>query len=230
MVIGDGLVARSFKHYEKLDEFLIFASGVSHSKSCTEVDFNRERALLTSSLQAHASRNFVYFGTTSVADPDLGDSPYVRHKLAMEELIRKEARLYHIFRLSNLAGRSVNPNTVLNFFYNHIVNGIPFQLWKHSERNIIDVEDAFLVIDHILKDRSFSNQVINIANEQNYPVPYIVRCIEHFTGRRADFIETGKGEKFQTDLSAVLPLYKKLKIGFGDSYLPRILEKYYTKK
>lgn len=240
MVIGDGLVARSFKHYETLDEFLIFASGVSHSKSCTEVDFQREEDLLRTMLQKLSSpengkdrdrkdRTFVYFSTYGMDDPGLRETPYVKHKLHMEELIRAGASRYHIFRLSNLAGRSDNPGTILNFFYSCITKGIPFELWTHSERNIIDVEDVFRIADHILKNNLFLNQVINIANERNYPVRTIVRCIEDFTGQKAQFVERERGGSFHIELSAVLPLYKKLKIEFGEDYLRMVIEKYYPK-
>ncbi len=41
MVIGNGLVARSFDSYAQDDRFLIFASGVSNSKSSTDEDFKK---------------------------------------------------------------------------------------------------------------------------------------------------------------------------------------------
>src|SRR5882757_4127080 len=111
MLIGKGLVARNFTRYEELDEFLVFASGVSNSKSCTPEDFRRERELLMASIRAHPSKKAVYFSTSSVNDPDLRETPYVLHKLDMEDQVRQYARQWHIFRLSNLAGASGNMTT-----------------------------------------------------------------------------------------------------------------------
>lgn len=229
MIIGKGLIAREFKKYATLDDYLVFASGVSHSKSCTPEDLQRERLLFLSSVNAHPTRKVIYFSTTSVNDPDLRETPYVLHKLAMEALVRSHAAQWQIFRLSNLAGASDNPSTVLNFLYHSIHEGRPFQLWKYSERNIIDVSDVYHICDHILQKGLFPNTVVNIANPSNYPVNYIVRCIEGFTGRKAVCEEIEKGSSFGIDVADILPLYGELHIGFGDHYLPGLLQKYYSR-
>src|SRR6478752_242287 len=103
MVIGKGLVAGSFGSYAEQEGFLIFASGVSNSKSSTEADFRREAGLLQQSIEQNPGKQLVYFITTSVEDPDLYHAPYSQHKLQMEEWIRTNAHAYTIFRLSNLA-------------------------------------------------------------------------------------------------------------------------------
>lgn len=229
MVIGTGLVANAFKEqYHRLDGFLIFAAGVSNSKTSTAADFRREEDLLRNTLQQHPDKQFVYFSTCSITDPDLRNTTYVQHKLQMEELIAAKAGHYRIFRLSNLAGFSQNPHTILNYFYQHIAHSIPFQLWKYSERNIIDVDDAFRVADHILQHELFANQVINIANTSNYPVGYIVECIETFCGKKAIYEEKEKGDGIHIDLSEVQPIYQALQLDFGKDYLPRLLEKYFS--
>ncbi|MDP4244997.1 MAG: NAD-dependent epimerase/dehydratase family protein [Bacteroidota bacterium] len=228
MIIGNGLVAAGFSPYAGREEFLIFASGVSDSKHCSAVDFERERNLLTGALEENPGKRFVYFGTASVADPDLRETPYIRHKIAMEELVRTHAAAFHIFRVSNLAGVSANPNTVLNFLYAHISQGRPFELWTHSERNIIDLADVFQIADHILRKNLFANRTIAIANEKNYAVRYIVKCIEAFTGRTAIYTERAKGSAFQIDISDIQPICRSLGIRFGEDYLPHLLEKYYA--
>jgi nucleoside-diphosphate-sugar epimerase len=230
MVIGTGLVARGFSAYGKREPFLVFASGVSNSKSCTPDDFKRERELLISSMKNARGKKVVYFSTSSVYDPDLLSTPYIRHKLDMESLVGGQGADFHIFRLSNLAGASDNPNTLLNFFYARITRGEPFELWKYSERNIIDLDDVFRIADHILKNNLFLNRVVNIANEKNYPVGYIVKCIEEFSGTSAVFSEKEKGGAFKIDISDITPICQSLNIGFGKDYLPQLLKKYYTNK
>lgn len=230
MVIGKGLLARSFNKYRSLNTFLVFASGVSNSKSCGDEDFRRERDLLNASIENNPDKRIIYFSTSSVNEPDLAATPYIRHKIAMEELIQDQVLSYHIFRLSNLAGASDNPNTLLNFFYSCIAEGRSFELWKYSERNIIDVDDVFRVIDYILENDLFINRVINIANEKNYPVGYIVTCMEAWCHKKANFLEKEKGGRFVIDISDILPVYRSLKIGFGENYLPQLIEKYYPRK
>jgi nucleoside-diphosphate-sugar epimerase len=228
MVIGNGLIAGSFKGYESAEDWIIFASGVSNSKSSTDADFERERRLLTDTITANAGKKIVYFSTCSITDPDLQATAYIRHKVKMETLIEELAIQYNIFRLSNLAGISANPFTVLNFFYRHIMEEQSFDLWINSERNIMDVEDVFKTADHILQNQLYTNQIINIANIHHYPVKYIVQTIELFCRKKAIYDEKVKGSKLAIDLNAVLPIYKALNIRFDENYLPALLAKYYS--
>lgn len=228
MVIGKGLVGKAFEEYKNDDEFLIFASGVSNSKLSTDNDFLREHELLTESIKNNRSKKLVYFSTCSIEDPDLKNTPYSKHKLAMEELIKTNAEKYFIFRLSNLAGHTDNQHTILNFFYQHIKNDLPFQVWGNSERNIIDVEDVYAVTNHILQNNLFSNQVINIANPKNYASTYIVKSIENFCGKKSAFTKVQKGAKFSIDISFIKPIFKLLNIEFTEDYLLQLLKKYYS--
>ncbi len=228
MVTGSGLIAKAFSEYQPDTNILIFASGVSDSKSGIQNNFEREKNLLTQSIAENKTKKFVYFGTSSVDDPDLKQSLYVQHKLNMESLIQRSNIDYIIFRLPNLAGFTENPGTILNFLYNRIANNEAFDLWKNSERNVIDVSDVYKTVDYILRNNLFINRVINIANTKNYPVDYIVHCIEGFCNKKSIYREIEKGVKFDIDLSDVLPVYKQLNIQFDDDYLQRILEKYYS--
>jgi len=228
MVIGTGLIATTFDSYRHAPAILIFASGVSNSKSSTAADFDRERQLLITAIQQHPQVRIVYFSTSSINDPDISHTPYIVHKMAMESLLRAEAKSYSIFRLSNLAGASANPYTILNFLYNAIHNGIPFDLWKNSERNIIDAEDVFRIADFILRHHLFENDTVNIANIHNYPVPYMVASIEKFCHKKAVFTEKEKGSTFEIDTTAIRDIIASLDIRFDEQYLPAVLKKYYS--
>lgn len=228
MVIGKGLVAGSFSSYAQDKRFLIFASGVSNSKTSTDADFRREEDMLLQAMKAHADMQLVYFSTTSVEDADLQHTAYVQHKLNMEELIRSVAHRYSIFRLSNLAGRSENPNTILNYFYQHISQGIPFQLWQHSERNIIDAEDVFRIADYLLQHGEATNQTVNIANTESYPVQLIVDSMEAVCGKKGIYTFTDKGAAVTIHTEAIKAACDALNIHFGKGYLQQLLQKYYS--
>jgi len=229
MITGNGLVAHAFKKYSQDTGILIFASGVSDSKNSTTEQFEREKSLLLQTLTENKARKFIYFGTTSVNDPDLQQSDYVTHKLKMEFLVQQNSTNYCVFRLPNLAGFSKNPNTVLNFLFNHIIADRPFELWQNSERNIIDIEDVFTIVHYIIRQKLFTNKIVNIANTNNYKVSYIVKCIEDFCGRKALYTNAKKGNTFNISLADVAAVYAFLNITFDEKYLPRILEKYYRK-
>jgi nucleoside-diphosphate-sugar epimerase len=227
MVIGNGLVARRFELYNREADFLVFASGVSNSKTKNPEAYNREMKLLKDSVQKYNSKSLVYFSTCSIYDPYEKGSAYVQHKLQIEDFIQTQAKQYHIFRISNLAGISSNPNTLLNFFFNHVKNGVNFDLWTNACRNIIDVDHAYLVIDHILKNSLFQNQVITIANPANHPVKKIITTIETFLNIKSNYIEIDKGTCFEIDISPIQPIIQKLAIRFDLEYLKDILNKYY---
>lgn len=229
MVLGNGLVAKGFRRYEEDDRFLIFASGVSNSSNKEVSEFIRERELLESNIHENQNKTLVYFGTCSVYDPILNHSPYVIHKLNMEKLIRDNHAHYHIFRISNLAGNTPNPHTVLNFFIQHINSGELFYLWKNASRNIIDIDDAFAICDQILQRDLFRNEVINIANPTNYPVMQIVENIEHLLGKkgRYELIERGSNPVINTE--SIQSLISERGIQFDATYLRRTIKKYLGK-
>lgn len=227
MVIGNGLVAKRFESYSRNNDFLVFASGVSNSKTKNPEAYDREMKLLKDSVQKCNTQSLIYFSTCSIYDPQEKESIYVKHKLDIEDFIKKRVKQYHIFRISNLAGISSNPNTLLNFFFNHIKNGVNFDLWTNACRNIIDVDHAYLIIDHILKRNLFPNRVINIANPVNHRVKKIIETIETFLNIKSNYIEIEKGTCFEIDISPIQHIIQELGIRFGPGYLRYLLNKYY---
>jgi nucleoside-diphosphate-sugar epimerase len=227
MVAGNGMVAKCFDSYRSDNHFLIFASGVSNSKSTHPEDFGREMGMIAEAIENNPGKTFVYFSTTSINDPSESNSAYVRHKIQAEQFIASHASDYLIFRVSNLVGRSANPNTVLNFFVNSIKANTPFNLWMHACRNLIDVDDFFKIVDYILQHRLFSNSTVNIANKQNYPAPVIVAAIEEHLHQKANCILLPKGSDFNIDISQVLPVIQATGISFDEHYLTKLVSKYY---
>ena len=228
MVIGTGLVAKAFDAYKTDSRFLVFASGVSDSTNTDKNAFERERQLLMRSLKEHQEKIFAYFSTCSIYDAVLSKTPYVLHKLEMERLISDLHKHYYIFRISNLAGQSSNPHTVLNFFVQHILSGISFFLWNNASRNIIDVDDAFSICNHILQKDYSPNGVINVANTVNYDVKVIVQEIEHLLHKRGNYTLIENSSHPEIDVSAIQSIISALNIKFGKDYLKTIINKYYA--
>ena len=227
MVIGKGLVAKGFESYCTNDHYLIFASGVSDSTTTDANSFLREMNLLQQMLLKHAGKTFVYFSTCSIYDPSLQNSKYVLHKLAMEKMIREQHSNHHIFRISNLAGKTENMHTFLNYFAQHIWSGVFFELWKNAYRNIIDLDDAVTICRHLLSKNLFKNEIVNIANPVNDNVVDIAKAIEKFTGKKGNYILVDKGGSPAINIDDVQPFFNALNIQFGEDYLFRILQKYF---
>lgn len=227
MVIGNGLVAKAFEAYKNDDRYLVFASGVSNSANTDLQAFEREKKLLASTLLDNSKKRFIYFSSCSLYDESLKESLYVKHKLEMEAMIKDWHNDYHIFRVSNLAGKTDNPNTLLNFFYYHILNGSLFTVWKNATRNIIDIDDATVLSKHIIEERFFVNEITNIANPHNYKVTSIIEMIESMLAKKGNYNIVDKSSAPVIDTSAIKPLISNLNIEFNDDYLQKVLSKYY---
>ena len=227
MVIGNGLIAKRFSSYADDERFLIFASGVANSKSTDQAEYRREFDLLLRKTGEHPEKTAVYFSTCSINDPAENTSAYVAHKKKIESYLQSNMPHYLIFRVSNLVGRSPNVNTVLNFIAHNISEGKPFDLWTNAKRNLIDVDDFFAIVDHILQNGLFTNRIINIANPVNYTVPDIVAAVGGHLGKQANFKEVPKGGSFDIDISDINPFFVQLNINFSEAYLANLLHKYY---
>ena len=120
MIVGNGLIASSFKSYFEDDpSVIIFASGVSNSAELDCEAFLRERKMLEEALAL--DKYICYFSTCSVNDPELLNSPYVAHKKEMEAVV-SAAGDYAIFRLPQVVGKTPNPNTLTNYIYNQVTS------------------------------------------------------------------------------------------------------------
>ncbi|MBI9084500.1 MAG: NAD-dependent dehydratase [Desulfobacterales bacterium] len=228
MIIGSGLLARSFScAYALRDDICLYAAGVSNSTCVDHREFLRERKRLEEALQKTAHLDgFVYFGTCSIADPDARKTPYVQHKLEMEKIVSRHPR-YLILRLPQVAGKTPNPHTLLNFLYARIARSESFNLWRTAKRNIIDISDASSIAEHLISDISARNTIINIANQVNYSIVEIVRELARITGKKAVYKSVDRGSSYLIDISDISNIIDNAGFNFGKDYLTNVLEKYY---
>jgi nucleoside-diphosphate-sugar epimerase len=230
MIIGSGLLGQAFAPvFSQREDVCIYAAGVSNS-GCTDMhEFARERQRLADALQqAKQVDVFVYFGTCSVADPEAQNTPYVLHKLEMEQLACTHPH-HLILRLPQVAGKTPNPHTLLNFLYARIARSEAFSLWKNAKRNIIDVDDVVTIAGRVIADKTARNITLNIANPVNYPMADIVSAMEHAVGKRAIYDVVERGSEYPIGTCAIFPVLDKAAVKFDDGYLERVINKYYGK-
>ena len=230
MIIGSGLIAHAFAdEYSQRENVCIYAAGVSNSRCTDASEFARERQRLDDALrQAKHVDAFVYFGTCSVADPEAQATPYVQHKLLMEQLASTHPHSL-IFRLPQVAGNTPNPHTLLNFLYARISRSESFELWSGAKRNIIDVVDMAAIAEQFIADSSARNMTVNIANLVNYPMAAIVHAMERVVGKPAVYRTVERGSEYSIDTRAIYPVLEKAGVKFGNDYLEKVIGKYYQK-
>ena len=229
MVIGNGMIAKAFESYRNQDGYIIFASGVSDSTNADAAAFEREIKLITDTIKSGKDMLFVYFSTCSIYDPSMQDAAYVKHKLQMEDLIRKNHTPFIIFRLANPIGSTHNTKTVVNYFIKNITEKHKFDVWKNASRNIIDIDDVYAICNEILQQKLFINSNVNIANPNNYPVTFIIEAIEKHFGIHGNYTLHNKGGGPIIDTAAIESLFTKFNINFDEYYLSNLLQKYFPR-
>lgn len=231
MLIGSGLLAKAFaEEFSARHDVCIYAAGVSNSSCVDPREFYREQQRLGEALARHASvPRFVYFGTCSVADSEVAELPYVRHKLEMERLVR-EHRGHLILRLPQVAGVTPNPHTLLNFLYARISRSEGFKLWRNAKRNIIDVVDVSSIACRLIADDKAVLGVYNIANPVNNAMSQIVDTMQRVVGKKAIYEVLDRGSDYPIDIGATWPSIRAAGVTFGDDYLQNLIGKYYPKE
>lgn len=134
-IVGNGDIANILIDREHA---LFFASGVSNSNCNDEYEFKREHDLLYS-LKDKKLCCF-YFSSISVFDRM---SPYLLHKLEMEDYVKRWFECYNIIRIGNI-NFGVNPNTFINFIRNKIAKGEDVEI-KDEYRYVISKEQLQLI-------------------------------------------------------------------------------------
>ncbi len=229
MIIGNGIIAKAFSAFKENDEVLIFASGVSNSGNTELRHFDRERNLLLDTIKTYPEKRLVYFSTCSILDPTVNVSPYVSHKLAMEEIVSANAERFLIVRLANIVGHGGNEHTLINYLFNAVKHQNSIQLWELAERNVMDQEDMVYVVSEILKNETI-NQTLNVASSKNLNVVEMLQTIEKHLNKKAQYTLVEKGSPLPIDTAAIKKYLKKIedKKGTGILYFETLLANYYT--
>ena len=138
MIIGHGDIASALVDRKG---WIFFASGVSNSGETRQSEYKREEDLL---MRQEKNRHIVYFSSLCVL---YSDNRYARHKIHMEELIKKNFKHYTIVRMGNITWGK-NPHTLINHFKNLIKKQEKIEIWD-THRYLINKEEFSHWIDLI---------------------------------------------------------------------------------
>ncbi|MGV0939609.1 NAD-dependent epimerase/dehydratase family protein [Empedobacter sp. ULE_I140] len=222
MIIGKGLIANLFTEVDT-DEVVFFASGVSNSSETREEEFLREQSLVEEAMAKYTNKLFVYFSTCSIYDSSKYNSPYVLHKLHIEEVIKQNTANYLILRISNAVGIGGNPNLLMNYLYRQIITNQQLNVHQHATRNLIDVEDVKdITLLYIQSNRW--NRIVNVAYAENYFIPEIVEAFEEILQKPAMKLMENKGEHYSIDIHE---LEYQFSIQDKKEYLNNLIKQYY---
>lgn len=221
MIIGNGILANALRLYDT-ENVVFFASGVSNSLEKNPAEFERERNLLKSVISRNNDKKLIYFSTCSIYDPSKTESPYVLHKLTIEDLIKEYCPNYIIFRVGNAIGRGGNPNTLINFLKNAILSENKLTIYSHAKRILIGTEDITLFISRNLK--KLNNEIINLAYPYQYSMGEILSEMENHLQKKAIYESVVEGSCYDIEFNPLTEFYFS---GINpDDYLKKLLAKY----
>ncbi|MFV0152514.1 NAD-dependent epimerase/dehydratase family protein [Empedobacter falsenii] len=224
MIIGKGLIASQFLENDR-EDVVFFASGVSNSSEQDEQQFKRELDLVLETIAQYPTQLLVYFSTCSIYDSSKYNSPYVLHKLHIEEVIKQNTTNYLILRVSNAVGIGGNPNLLMNYLYRQIITNQQLNVHQHATRNLIDVEDVKdITLQYIQSNRW--NRIVNVAYAENYFIPEIVEAFENLLQKPAMKLMENKGEHYSIDIHE---LQYQFSIQDKEVYLNDLIKKYYAR-
>jgi nucleoside-diphosphate-sugar epimerase len=207
-------------------QVIVFASGVSYSREIRAEQFTREKNLLKAALAAQ--KFILYFSTCSVYDPELAQSPYVRHKIEMEQLVCDGEGRKAIWRLPQVVGRSTNPHTLTNYLYRQISTGAPFQVWLNARRNLIDVCDVVNIVNHMVREPQADSVIMDIACPFSVSVLELVKIFEAVLDKKANYDTVAAGGEYTIDAGLAIAVAAKAGVAFDDQYVNNLIRKYYA--
>lgn len=180
MIIGSGLMGRALRDLDRQDS-IFFVSGVSNSKTKNKIYFERERKLLLKTIKTY-NKKLIYLSTCDIYDTSKKSSPYLLHKLNMENLIKNNCKSWIIFRVSQVIGNGGNNNNLLFKLCYNIFNEKKFILYPYLERNLIYINELKKAISIYINQE---NKIINIANPINIKVLDLIQLIEAKLNKKA---------------------------------------------
>ncbi len=230
-IYGSGFLAKNLKKINVPNNFFIYAAGVSNSNLRDNKEFIREVKLFRKILKKiHPKKKFVYISSLSVENTSLKNDPYVKNKIKIENILKKECKDYLIIRLPQIVGKNKNVNTLTNSIYNCFLNDKTFKLWKNSKRNLIDIDDINYILEKYFKNFEKNKKIINIFNYKSVDVLRLLKVFSNLFDKKINIKIVKKNNrninlnKIQKDTLLPKFYYNNLK---KRNYILNMIAKYY---
>lgn len=221
-IVGHGMLAQAFSaRTAELGGATVFASGVSNSREVRDAAFAREVSLLQAT-HAFATGRLLYFSCCALDAPCPADTPYLRHKMAMEERVLADGGV--VFRLPQVVGPGGNPGALANFLHAHIAGEMAFEAWRGAQRNLIDVDDVAAIVTAMAAEAD-SSPLRRVASPFTLSMPDLVALFERITCRPARCHWIDRDDPLPTDATEAVAMAARLGIDFSPGYTERTLRR-----
>lgn len=172
MILGSGLLAKSLSKADR-DGLILFCSGVSNSLETQKTAFDRELNLLA---EQPANDLFLYFSTISVFNTAKKNSPYIRHKLAMESAVQKHFKNHLILRLPNMVGEGGNATNLFPYFLKSIQLDKKVTIFRNTHRHLMSTKDLAEIVCILLDTHARGTINVFFPNPPSVLDLYLYMC------------------------------------------------------
>lgn len=225
MIIGNGLIAKLFAENDR-EDVIFFASGVSNSLEKDSAQFLREETLIRNTMAENPEKKILYFSTCSIYDSSKVESPYVLHKLKMENIISNHQSPFLILRVSNAVGKGGNPNLLMNYLTRSILNEEPITVFTQAKRNLIDIHDIRAITLDFLDKNEF-NKIVNLAYLENFSTTEIIEQLAEVLGKKLNLKMEDSGNSYIVSIPHVRNYFEENNLTDKMLYLKRMITRYY---
>ena len=122
-IIGKGFIAKNLLKINSTinqNGMIVYAAGISNSQTKSKKQFVKEIKLFKNFTKKNYKSKIMYISTADVSNNLKNRTKYVKNKIKIEKIIKKNFNHFIILRIPQLIGKSSNKNTLINFFYNKI--------------------------------------------------------------------------------------------------------------
>lgn len=239
-IIGRGFIASSLRRLAAdRPDVVAFATGASGGTSTSGPLFAAEAARLYEALVAATERGqrLLYFSTASAGlygpvdglaredGPVAPQSPYGRHKLALEQVVRASGADYLVLRLTYPVGPGQRGHQLIPTLVRQVRSGVAV-IHRGSYRDVLDAADMAAIVAGLL-DAEVSRQTINVGSG----VPVAVESlVEHLEWRLGVVVERELIDRVDSGAVSVAKLRRLVpavdRLGFSADYYRRVLDRY----
>lgn len=217
------MIADAFRAVHAENDCLLLAAGVSNSSEKALSEFQREKDVVVKAIVRHPESRVIYFSTCSVYGT--ARSPYVEHKLRMEQVVTANAKSFLILRLPQVVGLTSN-STLVSFFVEQILKRNTLRIQAGATRNLIDVCDVVRITSVLLDAVNCSRLTVNIAAKRAVSARDIIQRISDILEVRPHCVEVRGGEAYPISVEFIEGLLRPDDPIFGDKYWVDTLDKY----
>lgn len=239
-IVGDGFLARNLRPLAgSHPDVLLLGRGVSTTRDVPESAYQREVADVCDMVGRclREEKLLVFLSTASAAvygtpgcpgreDAEvIPSTPYGRHKLALERVVRDSGVRYLILRLSHVVGPRQPAHQLLPSLTKAVLSGT-VEVHRGAYRDLVGVPAVRRIVDGLLAG-GVTQQVVNVASGVLVTIEQIVDHVEDrlkITARRRMVDAPARHPVSLEKLRCLVPAVADL--GFGPGYYRTVIDQY----